>query len=48
MGEVPSLDWVVEQVDAIGADDVGRVIERVLGDGERTLAVVGPADTLTA
>ena len=33
MGEIPSLDWVVEQVDAVTADDVARVIDRVLGDG---------------
>ncbi len=47
MGEIPSLDWVVEQVDAVTADDVARVIDRVLGSGNRTLAVVGPPDTLT-
>jgi predicted Zn-dependent peptidase len=47
MGEIPSLDWVVEQVDAVTADDVGRVIDRVLGSGARTLAVVGPANALT-
>jgi predicted Zn-dependent peptidase len=46
MGEVPSLDWVVEQVEAVTSDDVSRVIERVLGDGVRTLALVGPPDTL--
>jgi predicted Zn-dependent peptidase len=48
MGEVPSLDWVVEQVDAVTDTDIGRVIDDVLGDTERTLALVGPADTLTA
>jgi predicted Zn-dependent peptidase len=48
MGEVPTLDWVVEQVESVTADDLARVIDRVLGGGERTLAVVGPADTLTA
>jgi predicted Zn-dependent peptidase len=46
MGEIPSLDWVVEQVDAVGPDDVSRVIDRVLGGPERTLALVGPPDTL--
>ena len=46
MGEIPSLDWVVEQVEAVTADDVARVIDRVLGDGARTLAVVGPGDAL--
>jgi predicted Zn-dependent peptidase len=46
MGEIPSLDWVVEQVDAVTPDDVSRVIDRVLGGGERTLALVGPPDIL--
>ena len=46
MGEIPSLDWVVEQVDAVTPDDVSRVIDRVFGGGERTLALVGPPDTL--
>src|SRR3954469_4783073 len=46
MGEIPSLDWVVEQVDAVPPDDVARVIDRVFGGGERTLALVGPPDTL--
>jgi predicted Zn-dependent peptidase len=44
MGEIPSLDFVVEQVEAVTAIDVGRVIDRVLGSGRRTLAVVGPVD----
>jgi len=47
MGEIPSLDFVVEQVDAVTPDDVARVIDRVLGSGNRTLAVVGPPGTLT-
>jgi predicted Zn-dependent peptidase len=41
-GDVPSLDDVVGRIDAVGHDDVGRVIERVLGDVTPTLAVVGP------
>jgi predicted Zn-dependent peptidase len=44
MGDVPTLDEVVADVEAVTADDVARVIERVLGPGERTLAVVGPVD----
>ncbi len=44
MGEVPTLDEVVADVEAVTADDVGRVIERILAPGERTLAVVGPVD----
>ena len=42
LGEVPSLDEVVAQIERVGADDVGRVIDRVMGDGARTLAAVGP------
>jgi predicted Zn-dependent peptidase len=42
LGEVPSLDEVVDRVEAVSADDVNRVIERVLGRPDRTLAVVGP------
>jgi predicted Zn-dependent peptidase len=42
LGEVPTLDEVVARVDAVGPDDVARVIQRVLGRTERTLAVVGP------
>jgi predicted Zn-dependent peptidase len=42
LGEVPSLDDVVARIEAVSTDDIGRVIERVLGDGARTLAAVGP------
>jgi predicted Zn-dependent peptidase len=42
LGDVPSLDEVVERIDAVSADDVARVVERVLATGPRTLAVVGP------
>ena len=45
MGEIPSLDFVVEQVERVTPADVGRVIDRVLGSGHRTLAVVGPVDS---
>ena len=41
-GEVPTLDELVARVDAVTADDVERVIDRVLRDAPRTLAVVGP------
>jgi predicted Zn-dependent peptidase len=41
-GEVPSLDEIVARYEAVRATDVGRVVERVLGPRERTLAVVGP------
>ncbi|HEY7105522.1 MAG TPA: pitrilysin family protein, partial [Acidimicrobiia bacterium] len=42
LGEVPDIDEVVARVDAVGPDDVGRVIERVVAPGRRTLAAVGP------
>jgi predicted Zn-dependent peptidase len=42
IGEVPDIDEVVERVEAIDADDIARVIDRVLVPGARTLAVVGP------
>jgi predicted Zn-dependent peptidase len=41
-GEVPPLDDLVARVLAVTADDVERVIDRVLRDAPRTLAVVGP------
>jgi predicted Zn-dependent peptidase len=41
-GEVPPLDELVARVHAVTADDVERVIDRVLRDAPRTLAVVGP------
>jgi predicted Zn-dependent peptidase len=42
LGDVPSLDEVVQRIDAVTPDDVARVVERVLATGPRTLAVVGP------
>ena len=44
LGEVPSLDELVAEVDAVTADDVARVVDRVVATDERTLAVVGPID----
>ena len=44
LGEVPTLDEVVADVEAVTADDIGRVIERILAPGDRTLALVGPVD----
>jgi predicted Zn-dependent peptidase len=41
-GDVPSLDEVVARIAAVGHDDIGRIIERVLADATPTLAVVGP------
>jgi predicted Zn-dependent peptidase len=48
MGEIPSLDDVVADVEAVTQDDVARVIQRVLASEARTLAAVGPVDSLTA
>jgi predicted Zn-dependent peptidase len=42
LGEVPDIDEVVARVEAVDADDVARVIERVVAPGRRTLAEVGP------
>jgi predicted Zn-dependent peptidase len=44
LGEVPDIDEVVGRVEAVSADDVARVIERVVAPGRRTLAVVGPVN----
>ncbi|HUV10109.1 MAG TPA: pitrilysin family protein [Acidimicrobiia bacterium] len=44
LGEIPSLDDLVAAVDAVEADDVTRVVERLLAPPDRTLAVVGPVD----
>jgi predicted Zn-dependent peptidase len=41
-GEIPSLDEVIARVQAVTADDVARVIDRVFADVPRALAVVGP------
>jgi len=43
-GSVPSLDELVDRIERVTPDDVTRVIDRVFGDGARTLAVVGPHD----
>jgi predicted Zn-dependent peptidase len=42
LDEVPEIDEVVARVEAVEADDVARVIERVVAPRRRTLAVVGP------
>ena len=41
-GEIPTLDEVVARIEAVTADDIRRVVDRVLRDAPRTLAVVGP------
>jgi predicted Zn-dependent peptidase len=43
-GEILTIEQVMEVIDAITADDVRRVAERVLGSEQRNLSVVGPAD----
>jgi len=43
-GEIPTLDELIARIDAVTADDTRRVIERVVTEGARTLAVVGPHD----
>ena len=41
-GEIPSLEELIARVEAVTAEDVGRVIDRVFADAPRSLAVVGP------
>jgi predicted Zn-dependent peptidase len=41
-GEVPTLEELVARVEAVGNDDIDRVIERVFSSSPRSLAVVGP------
>ena len=43
IGEVPTSTRSSSGVEAINADDIARVIDRVLRRGARTLAVVGPS-----
>ncbi len=42
--DVPSIDELVAEIDAITVEDVERVIKRVFADESRVLAVVGPFD----
>ncbi len=42
LGEVPSLDDLVRECEAVTPDDVGRVIDRVFRENPRTVAAVGP------
>ena len=44
MGEVLTLDELVARTAAVTADDVARVVERVIATEERVLAIVGPFD----
>ncbi|MDQ3385503.1 MAG: insulinase family protein, partial [Actinomycetota bacterium] len=41
-GAVLDLDELVARFVAVTTDDVARVVQRVLGSGERTVAVIGP------
>jgi predicted Zn-dependent peptidase len=40
--EVPTLEELIARIDAVSGDDVARVIDRVVRDEPRALAVVGP------
>jgi predicted Zn-dependent peptidase len=44
LGEILSLDELVDEVTKVEADDVSRIIDRILGVPDRALAVVGPVD----
>jgi predicted Zn-dependent peptidase len=41
-GQIDSLDEVIARIEAVTADDIDRVVDRVVRDAPRTLAVVGP------
>ena len=43
-GEIQSLDEIIARIEGVTADDIERVIDRVVRDAPRTLAVVGPND----
>ena len=43
-GEVLDMDELVARIDAVGPEDVARVIERVIDGAPRVLAAVGPID----
>jgi predicted Zn-dependent peptidase len=47
LGEVLTLDEVVERVEAVTPADIARVVARLFSSGPRTLAVVGPVDDST-
>lgn len=42
LGEVPTVDDMVAEVEAVTADDLRRVVDRVFGRGEEVVSVVGP------
>jgi predicted Zn-dependent peptidase len=42
LGEIPTLDELVAECDAVTAADVSRVVDRVFRDADRTLVAVGP------
>jgi len=42
LGEVPTLDQVVRDCEAVTASDIGRVVDRVFRENPRTVAAVGP------
>jgi predicted Zn-dependent peptidase len=44
LGEVLSLDQLVDRIDSVTTDGISRVIDRVFSPVPRTLAVVGPVD----
>ncbi|MBV8950775.1 MAG: insulinase family protein [Actinobacteria bacterium] len=44
LGDIPTLDELVAQVDAVTTEDIDRVIRRVVAEEPRILAVAGPFD----
>ncbi|MGH9026463.1 MAG: M16 family metallopeptidase [Acidimicrobiia bacterium] len=44
LGEVQTLDEVAAEIEAVGPEDVARVVDRVFAPRERVVAAVGPVD----
>jgi predicted Zn-dependent peptidase len=44
LGDVPSLDEVTAEIEAVDADDVARVVERVFAPRDWVVAAVGPVE----
>jgi predicted Zn-dependent peptidase len=45
-GDVPEIDEIIRRVEAVDRDAVARVVDRVVRDAPRSLAVVGPSGAL--
>jgi predicted Zn-dependent peptidase len=48
LGEIPTIDELVAEINKVTADDIARVVDRVVASEDRSVVAVGPvtADTL--